>query len=174
MSQVRDEIRREAARLEEDTLYTAKGHFQAARIWGTVHLVLGAASAVLAAAAGTSVLAEAGDRVVVGLLALGSTGLTSVLTFLKPGEKQQAHLGAGNGYLAIKNEARMLRNLEHLLVPADDALYARLTELNTRRNELNQASLQIPRLAFRWARRGIEAGEADYQADSELTRRNAE
>ena len=48
----------EAKRIEEDCLYSAKGHFEAASKWQKIHRYLGLPAVVLAALSGVSALTQ--------------------------------------------------------------------------------------------------------------------
>ena len=55
---LRDSLATEAGRIEEDCLYSARGHFEAAASWRRVHYGIGIPATVLAAVAGGSAVAE--------------------------------------------------------------------------------------------------------------------
>ena len=54
------ELIKEAERIREDTEHSAKGHFEAARIWEKCNKWLGVPATILAASAGVSAIAEYG------------------------------------------------------------------------------------------------------------------
>ena len=56
----------------------------------------------------------------------------------------------------------MFYNIECSAQVADEELVAKLTRLADERDRLNQESPQIPRWAYRVAKKGIERGEARY------------
>jgi len=155
---------REIQRLEEDSIHSGKGHFNAAARWSHVHLWLGIPAALLAALAGASAWKNLPD--LVAALALVASGLTAVLTFLNPQQRHTAHAQAGAKFFAIRDEARVLGEVElrNGLSPADAV--ARVKDLSKRRSELNLTSPPIPAHAYRQARRGIAAGEAAYAVDA--------
>lgn len=160
---LRVELAKEAEHVKEDAEHSAKGHFEAARVWGKCNKWLGVPATVLAAVAGASALAEygvvsAGFAVVVAIL-------TGLLTFLKPSECASRHLSAGNAHNEVRNDARIFANIEcHAATPGSD-LKGQLADLNSRRNTLNTDSPQIPRWAYKKAKAGIDAGEALYRVD---------
>ena len=158
-----ESIQAEASRIEEDSLYSAKGHWEAAKPWENRHLWIGVPTTVCAAAAGVSALSN--HPIVTGVLAVIVAVGSGLSTFLNPNERHRRHCDAGNAYKALNNHARIFRTTE--CVPAADlaTLRAKLQELDQRRNDLNQGSPIIPRPAFEAARRGIEAGEARHQVD---------
>src|SRR5690606_26780851 len=102
-----------------------------------------------------------------GTLALLASLLTGLMTFLKPNERAAMHRAAAGQFLALKNEARLFREVDllqtHRLREFPDMLKA----LSAVRNELNEKSPAIPRRAFVAARKGIEEGEATHKVDRE-------
>ena len=55
---IKDNILKEARRIEEDSLYSAKGQFVAANFWTNFHLWIGVPTAILAAIAAASALSQ--------------------------------------------------------------------------------------------------------------------
>lgn len=153
----------EANRIEEDALYSAKGHFEAARDWDRWHLAIGSLSALAAAFAGISGLRK--DTLTSALLAFVASASAVLLTFLDPKERAARHLRAGNLYKSLHNDCRIFRQIECQHTKFAEQLTSGLKHLNTRRNSLNSESPLIPRRAFLRAQKGIERGEADYKVD---------
>lgn len=158
-----ESIQQEAARIEEDALYSARGHWEAAKPWEHRHLLLGIPTTVCAAAAGVSAFSNhsTASGVFSVIVAIGA----ALNTFLNPTERHRRHCDAGNFYKALNNQARIFGRIECSASTDLAALTARLQELDQRRNDLNQGSPLIPRKAFEAARRGIEAGEATHRVD---------
>lgn len=158
-----EQIQAEASRIEEDALYSAKGHWEAAKPWEHRHLWLGVPTTVCAAAAGVSAFAD--YPILSGALAVGVAVGSALITFVNPSERHRRHCDAGNAYKALSNDARIFRTVDCTLDGDPVALATKLKELNQRRNDLNQGSPLIPRKAFETARRGIEEGEATHEVD---------
>jgi hypothetical protein len=160
---LRERLSAELSRIEEDALYSSKNHFEAAAFWSRTHIRLGVPTALLAAIGGFSALKDYGlaAGVIGGLVA----ALTAVSTFLDPSAKSNAHHLAGNRFSAVKNQARILREIDLANGGATQELIGAVKELGKRRDELNEASPQAPRWAFVRARKAIEAGEAEYKVD---------
>lgn len=158
----------ETNRIEEDCLYSAKGHFNAASLWGAIHLWLGIPSAALSAIAGASALSEFQYHAqIAGGLAIIVAVLTAVSTFLNPQERAAVHHAAGNKYNSTRNQARIFRELRLSLTSLpDEKLLESLEALSRDRDKLNQESPRIPWIAFSRARKGIEEGEATYRVDT--------
>ncbi len=166
ISVAKDEIIKEAKRIEENGLYTAKGHFVAAHFWDNFHLWIGIPTVVLAAIAGTAAFAKFDtDNLFAGVLSIVVVVLTAVTTFLNPKERAHTHLTAGNSYDSLLTRARMFWTIECRRENSDDALLAKLKNLSDERDRLNRECPQGPKWAFRKARKGIEDGEANYKVD---------
>ena len=154
-----NEIIEEAKRIEIDALFSARGHYEAARDWSKCHYSLGIPATVFAVVAGISAFWEypiisVSISVVVGIL-------TGLLTFLKPHERAHEHFCAGNKFNALKNDTRIFYEVK--CDNSNNDFIDLLMELNNRRNNLNSESPQIPRRAYLRAKTGIESGEADYK-----------
>lgn len=156
-------LRREALRLEEDVLYSSKGHFNAEDAWVRRHYLLGIPATILAAAAAATVFKSQPE--VASICALLASLLTGLMTFLKPNERAAMHRAAAGQYLALRNDARFFREIDLLQSERPTELPDRLRVLSAARNELNQKSPSIPRQAFLAARRGIVEGEATHAVD---------
>jgi len=160
------EILKEARRVEEDALYSANGHFEDAKLWARVHLLIGVPAALLSALAGASALAQFDNHsIIAGVLALIVTALTAVATFLNPNQIATTHQNFGNQYDALKNQARIFCNIRSATETAEQDLVRQLDELNMQRTKLNQEAPAISDRAYKKAKRGIERGQADYKMD---------
>lgn len=157
----------EARRVEEDALYSAKGHFEAARRWELLNNWIGIPAAVLATCVATAAgIAGLKDQATLaGVLALSSAVLTAVIGFLRPAERSATHHGAGTAFNALKNDARIFYQIECGLDPCPTNVVDRIKELNDRRTTLNAEAPPIPRFAFLKARAGIEGGDSAYAVD---------
>ncbi|MEM2991332.1 MAG: SLATT domain-containing protein [Halobacteria archaeon] len=170
-------------RIEEDSLYSAKAHFYAAQFWTNLHLWIGIPSAVLAAIAGASALSRFDNHnIVAGVLSLIVAALTAIATFINPRDKASAHQKAGNEYNSLRNKVGMFYRIEidtveiahvgsaeiateDIELTKGKTLLDELKELSNKRDELNKESPQIPKWAYKKAKKGINAGEATYRSD---------
>jgi hypothetical protein len=75
------------------------------------------------------------------------------------------HRTAAGQFLALRNDARLFREVELLQSDRLNELTKRLKVFSATRNELNLKSPSIPRRAFVAARKGIEEGEATHKVD---------
>jgi hypothetical protein len=166
MENIKAKLVKEAQRVEEDSLQSSKRHFVTAAFWTNFHLWVGIPTAILSGIAGASALSHFDHHnVVAGILAITVAALTAVTTFLNPTQKAGSHMDAGNKYNALRNAARIFREIDCHETSSDRDLSKRLKELTKQRDELNQKSPITPRWAFEKARKGIEEGEAEYKVD---------
>src|SRR6266851_9598136 len=108
---LKTELRKESERVEEDALFSGKGHYNAVSPWSWGHRALGILAAVGSAVAGAAILKEWSHALAFGAAAV-STIAAVVLTTLKPSEQAERHQRAGDRYFAIKNRARIFRTIE--------------------------------------------------------------
>jgi len=166
MKSIKEKIIKEAKRVEEDSLYSAKGHFVAGNFWTNFHLWIGVPTAILAAIAGAFALSQFNNHnIIAGILAIVVTALTAVTTFLNPNEKAHSHRNAGNNYNSLRNRTRIFCEIDCCGEDSDQELTKQLKELAKQRDELNQNSPQIPIWAYKKAKEGIEKGEADHKVN---------
>lgn len=158
-------LRREAERLEEDAIYSSKGHFNAEDTWVRRNYWLGVPATVLSAIAGATLIKSQPEWATA--FTLLASLLTGLMTFLKPNERAAMHRAAAGQFLALRNDARFFREIDLLQSDRMGELSERLEELSAARNELNLKSPSIPRRAFVAARKGIEEGEATHEVDKE-------
>ena len=163
--QILVELISEAKRIEEDAIYSAKSQFEASSWWKNVNLWIGIPTAIMSAIAGFSALSEY-SYILAGVLAILATALTALSTFLNPNQKSNTHLNAGNNYLALRNRARIYKNVDCKVEKDIEILAQGLHQLANERDNLNKNSPQVSREHFEAARRGIKEGEASYKVDT--------
>jgi hypothetical protein len=162
------EIIKEAKRIEESSLFSAKGHFAAAEAWSRFHLGIGLPNAVLAALAGAIALSFTSSSVghiIAGILSIVAAGLAGLQTFLNPNERAAAHLNAGNNYEALCGKVRIFWTVECWEENSERVLTEKLKDFADQKEKLNRTCPQIPSWAYRKAKKGIEAGEGRYSVD---------
>jgi len=168
ISRTKEEIIKEAKRIEESALYSSKGHFVAASYWTNFHLWIGIPIVVLSAIAGAFGLSHLDEgKFVAGGLSIVIAGLSSVMTFLNPNGKASVHLNSGNNYDGLQNRARIFWNIDCWREESEQVLTERLKHLSEEKDKLNQNCPQIPPWAYNRAKKGIEEGEANYRVDAQ-------
>lgn len=165
VSKAKLEIMKEGKRIEESSLYSAKGHFAAAHAWANFHLIIGVPIVILAAIAGCSFVNN--NSLIAGILSLIVAVLSAVVTFLNPNERSSSHLNAGNSYDALQNETRIFRTIDCWREDSEQILTERLKNFSSQKGKLNQGSPQIPWWAYQIAKRGVKAGEGSFEVDKD-------
>ncbi|NTW70278.1 MAG: SLATT domain-containing protein [Chlorobiaceae bacterium] len=158
-------ITQEAGRVEEDCIFSAKGHMNAAATWRRVNYYLGIPATCLTALAGASAANMIVDSEYAPMIACLSTIITALLTFIKPEEKADLHSKSGGSLNSLKNNIRIFRDIEVFQSEDTEFLANKLHLLSDERNKLNKESLSIPYFAYRKAKKGIEMGESSYKID---------
>ena len=74
---------------------------------------------------------------------------------------------AAHAFDKLNNDTRLFWSIECWQGSSDEVLTAQLRSLVERKNELNANSPQIPDWAYVKAKKGIEAGEANFQIDNQ-------
>jgi hypothetical protein len=165
-SQTNEAVVKEAKRIGENCLYTSKGHFAAASFWSNFHLWFGIPIVVLAAIAGASALSRFDNSALVaGILSIIVTILSAVTTFLNPRERANSHFSAANQYDGLLTEVRIFWTIECWRGESETILTQRLKDLSEKRKTLNRECPQVPRFAYKQAKKGIKAGESSYEVD---------
>lgn len=159
-------------RIEEDALYSSRGHFAAGKRWSQAHFWVGLPAAIGAAVAGAAAINQ--NTTAASVTALTVAALTAVLTFLNPSDKASTHHAAGTRYNTLRNRARRFREIDLLREGDSASIDAALKALATDLAALNEGSPQIPRWAFRDARRSIHEGETTHAIDSAPGRKPVE
>lgn len=166
VSRTKEEVIKEAKRIEESLLYSSKAHFFAANFWNGVHLIIGLPLVALSSVAGIKAWKEA-DSVGSWAVAISVSIaiLSAMITFLNPSDRASVHLKAGNDYDSLMNRARLFWAIQCLGEDPDSILTSQVTGLATEKAKLNQTCPQVPFLAYIMARKGIQRGQGDYTVD---------
>lgn len=145
-SKTKDEVIKEAQRIEEGVLYSAKGHFVSANFWTNFHLWVGIPMVLLAAIAGASALSQFDSKhIVAGIISIIVAALSGVMTFLNPNEKANSHFNAGNNYDSLQNKVRMFWSIDCWRDESEQVLTEKLKHFSEQKDRLNQSSPHIPR-----------------------------
>lgn len=166
---IRDELRSEAKRLYIDASYSSRGHFEDASDHAKWAFILGVPLAILggiSAAAASAAYFLTENYLVAGALALASAVLTSVHGFMQPDRRAEAHGVKAARYKVIRDDAIFFLKIDLNTMMSEDALRLELKTLRERYNDL--ALMQPHRIspaAYERAKRGIAAGEANYEDD---------
>jgi hypothetical protein len=140
----------EAKRLEESSLYSMKGHHNAAAGWRRWNYILGFPSVAISGLVGATAFTKIAEQepligIIAGALAITVAILTGITTFLNPNEKQNAHLAAAHAYDKINNDARFFHSIVCWQGESDEVLTNKLRALIDEKDKLNAKSPQIPK-----------------------------
>ncbi len=166
VSKTKEQIVAEAQRIEESAMYSSKGHFAASYLWSKFHLGIGLPMVIISVIAGASLL-EA-HKTIAGILSIIVAVLSGMMTFLNPNERSSKHFSAGNHYDSLQTKTRIFRTIDCPRENSDQVLTEKLSVFTDQREKLKQSSPQIPYWAYKIAKRGIEAGEAEYAVDKKV------
>lgn len=152
--------------IEEDALYSFKGHFNAAALWEKVHFWLGISTTVLSTIAGATIFAKSTGNwnFIAGSFGLIAGILAAVSTFIAPHKRVHTHRLAGSDYQLIRNMSRLLYEVKVMSNCSSDSLIEELEKLREKQSTLSKEHPTIPNWAFKNAQSGINDGEAKYQA----------
>jgi hypothetical protein len=166
VSKTKEQIIIEAQRMEESTLYSYKGHFVASHFWSKFHLFIGVPMVIMSAVVGASALSQFDtQKVIAGVLSIIITIFSGLMTFLNPNQKSSAHHGAASQYYSLQNNVRIFRTIDCPREESEQVLTEKLKYFSEQKDKLNDTYPQIPPWAYRVAKKGIEAGEAEFLVD---------
>jgi len=160
---LKQKIRVELQRMEEDCVHSGKSHFNASSRWQLWNYFIGIPSVILSACASSAFFGD--HATVAGLMTSAVTVLAALITFLKPSERSSEHKSSGDQYLSLRNDARVFREIELEQITHDVAAIAGMNGFTKRRNELNQASPQFSNRDRKKAAHGIDVGESTHIVD---------
>ena len=166
LPKAKEAIIKEAKRIEEDCLYSSRGHFAVARFWSNFHLWLGIPTVVLASIAGAFAFSQFNRSIVItGVISIVVVVLSATTTFLNPRERASTHLSAGNNYDSLLSKTRIFWTIDCWQNYTDEILTHKLNSLSEERDRSNRECPQVPRFGYLAARKGIKEGEANHEVD---------
>jgi len=167
VSKTKDEIIKEAKRIEEALLISSKKHFVSAQYWSLSHMCLGLPMVVVSGIAGAEAFKQFDQQhQLAGYLSILVAVLSAIMTFLNPNERASKHTAAGNGYDALMNRARIFSRIDCWREESEAVLSKELKDLSEQKNKLNQSAPEPLFFAYAIAKKGIEAGEGKYEVDT--------
>ncbi|HEX8182607.1 MAG TPA: SLATT domain-containing protein [Candidatus Saccharimonadales bacterium] len=160
----KQEMKKEAKRVEESAKYSAQTQFEYSKTWRSVDRWISAIAALIAAISGAGGLADVIPGKWAGLITLISAGLSAIAVSLgAPKTKTLAHASA-NAYLALQQDARAFINIDLDLLPTDEAREV-LAKLIARHQELNNTAEIPSSRAWKKGKNNVEAGDQKYEVD---------
>ena len=162
MNELKQNLCNELQRIEEDSLYSMKGHYNASARWRWWYNILGIINVVCSVIAGITAFSEI--EIAIKIAAIATAVITALTTFLECSKKAENHRASGNSFLKIKNKARYLREIGFSQI-SDVEFEQRVSEILEQKDELNSVSLPIPDFAYEKAQKKKKKGYADYNVD---------
>jgi hypothetical protein len=167
VSKTKEEITKEAMRIEESTRFTAKSHYNDSAMWGFCHILLGLPTTVLSAIVAVAAFQKFdSSHNAAGIIALIVAGLGGLITFLNPNQKSAVHKLAANGYDSLSNRVRVFRTIDCWGKDSDFVLTNKLKSFSEMQSKLNSDSPQPSLIGYFLAKLGIKRGEADFAVDT--------
>lgn len=143
------EIQDELDRNYEDCEYSSKGHFESAKYWRYINYCL------MFSSIATLFLPVIDNSCLGQILTFLSGFITVILIFLNPQEKYLNHQNFGNKFLSLKNEIRVIRNID-VKNQEIEKLRNKLIEIISSKSMLNDHAPPIGCLGYRSAKKQIE------------------
>lgn len=157
-----ENIKKECLRIEEDAIHSSKGHYNASDFLKKIHYGIGIPTVILSAWAGVDVFNNNAN--LAGYLTFLATALATLQTFINADNKAIKHKNSGDEFNSLKNQTRIMREIE-INTLSEKEIIEKIKSLSKRCDGLNKISLQIPKHAFKKAKKGIDEGQANYLAD---------
>jgi hypothetical protein len=132
---IKDDVRSEASEIEAHAGERAQECRVAARHWRRLNVALGAPAAIIAGVTAGG-FAVADHTTAAGSLAFVAAGLAALASFLRSGQLAEALARAFSSYSALRNDARLFREIESQSL-ADERLLAAIHALASRRNQID-------------------------------------
>lgn len=168
VSKTKDEIIKEAMRIEESTRLTAKGHYNDSSLWGFCHLLLGIPTTILSGVVAVKSFTQFDNsHNIAGIIALIVAALSGLMTFLNPNQKSETQHKTGSCYDTLNNRIRIFRTIDCWGKDSDFILTSKLKEFSEEQNKLNTDNPQPSFIGYLWAKWGIKNGQADFAIDSQ-------
>jgi hypothetical protein len=123
---------------------------------------------LISAIAGASALAQFDPtHIYAGISSIIVVALSGLLTYLNPNERAAKHLQVGNEYDSLMNKVRIFWSIDCWGSESDQILTKRLKDFSEQKDKLNKECPIVSGIAYKFAKKGIEAGEGDYAVDKE-------
>jgi hypothetical protein len=161
--ELKDRLRVEAERIEEDCMYNYMGHYSAATRWQSVDLTLGFPTFFLSGVAAFLIFplpaVATAFSVVTTLLALATL-------YFRPAETAALHFRSGGKFKSLREKARLFREVAlRSSGMSEEQLVKGLQDLSDEKRIISELGVPLPDFAYRIAKGKIEAGQAAYEVD---------
>ena len=157
---IKEEIIKEAQRIEECCVYSSKSHYNTSKEWNICNLCLNIPIAVVAAI--TVFVPEKYTTIPAIITAI----LAAVQACIHPTDCTKIHKMAADKYLALKNQVRRFKNIELLILDEEKAT-KEINRYGDILDDYNTVNPQPSQSGYEKAQKGIKNGEADFEVDKE-------
>lgn len=147
----------ELQRLEEDCLYTSKNHFNNAMFDSSLHYMFGILLIVCAAIS---------TQYSIIYIAIFSTIIASLQTFISPDKKAEKHQLHGNRFLSLKKLIRQYRTI-NINYEKEENILQQINTFTDKIAEYNNSAPEINPIAYIMTKAGIKSGEHIYDVDNQ-------
>lgn len=166
MDEERERIRAEALSIRRTALLAAERHYAAESPWYYMVYWLGIPATMLAALSGAAAFANIANGLVAGVISIIVAILTSLMTFLNPNTKGDAHHAAAKGYEALYHSAGIFYRVESLSSAIDPNKQLELMmALSTTFNDLNKTSPVMSGWGLRHGGEAVRTGVGEVVRD---------
>lgn len=169
VSKTKEEITKEAFRIEESACISAKSHYNDSATWGFCNFALGLPTTILSGLVAIESFARFdSSNNIAGIVAIIISVLSGLMTFLNPNKRAAVHQKAGSDYSTLENRVRLFRTIDCWGKDSDAVLTAKVKEFSEKKNKLNADNPQPSPLGYILAKRGIKKGEASFKVDEKV------
>lgn len=155
LSKIKQGIKTELLRMEEDCVYSSKSHFNCADCLRKLYYIIGIPLVILTAVT---------TKYCIEIITLTAFILSAIQTFLNPYKMAENHKIAGNSYLEIKNTIRGFYSYEIYKLTDEEAI-ENINCIKEGINKINKTSPIPLNYGFKKALEGVKNGEAEYKVD---------
>jgi len=162
---LKSNIIKSAKRIEENSLYAYKSHYNSAAIWSFLYHTLTIGIIITSSITIAYTFSDT-NPYIIRILAIIALILSSLVMFFNPGEKIRIHNEAGHSYNSLNSKAEMFYEIEAKYYD-ETYIKGKIFELRDKRDELNSKYPQPLTMGYIIAKIGIWVGEATNKVDKE-------
>lgn len=159
---IKEEIFKEAFRLEKDILYSEESNFILANYWNYSNTLLGVLIIIFSVISGGFAFTDFAEfNVLIGILTIFITAISMIQIFLNPHEKSTFNHNAGTRYSNIRSELRIFYNSE-IDMNSNDENLKRLKKFIHEKNQIDIESTNIPGFIYKNAKKNVDKNKQEY------------
>ncbi len=162
--ELKEKLRVEAERIEEDCTYNFMGHYSAATRWKSVDLALGFPTFFLSGVAAFLIFPLPSVATAISVV---TTLLALATLYFRPAETAALHFRSGGKFKSLREKARLFRDVVlRSSGISEEQLVKGLQDLSDEKRIISELGVPLPDFAYRIAKEKIAAGQAAYQVDT--------